>query len=185
MARMGSPTVDSEASRKWLGLGATLQGAADDIGVGRPQKAPVSTSREPRSLLEQFDDFVTNRPLRSASRKLYLDGHFARAVEEAFKCLNNEVRAKAGLISEDGATLMRKAFSPKSPTLGLNSLTTQNDRSEQEGYMNLFVGVMVGIRNPRAHDHQLQDDPDVALEMIVFANHLMRKLDSSAKVKGC
>lgn len=36
---------------------------------------------------------------------------------------------------------------------------------------------MTGIRNPRAHESQLVDTPESALEMIVLANHLMRKLD--------
>lgn len=173
--------MDGEAPRDWLDLGATLQQAADDIGVGRPQKTLTPTSNSGRSEIDQFDDLVTSGSLQSASRELFADGYYARAVEEAFKCLNNEVKAKSGLTLEDGAPLMRKAFSANSPVLELNKLTTQSEKNEQQGYMDLFAGAMIGIRNPRAHDHQIQDDPDVALEMIVFANHLMRMLDGSTK----
>lgn len=173
--------MDGEVLREWLALGGTLQQAADDIGVGRPQKSPLSASAGPRSAIELFDDLVASSSLRSASRDLFVDGHYARAVEEAFKCLNNEVKNKAGLTSQDGASMMRSAFNPKKPALKINPLATQSEKDEQQGYMELFAGVMSGIRNPRAHDHQLQDDPDVALEMLVFANHLMRKLDGAAK----
>lgn len=173
--------MDSEAARELLALGATLQQAADDIGVGRPQKTTDQAADGAASALAGFDELVTSSDLQSASRQLFADAHYARAVEEAFKCLNNEVKAKSGLTSEDGAPLMRKAFSANSPVLELNKLTTQSEKNEQQGYMDLFAGAMIGIRNPRAHDHQIQDDPDVAQEMIVFANHLMRMLDGSTK----
>ncbi len=110
------------------------------------------------------------------SRKLFEDGHYARAVEEAFKCLNNAVKDKAELPEEDGSSLMRRAFSLDSPILLLNELRTRSDRAEQVGYMDLFAGAITGIRNPRAHEHDLDDHPDVALELLALANHLMRKL---------
>ena len=175
--------MDTDAARELLALGAMLQRAADDIGVGRPQKAPPSASNEPRSEIEQFDDLVTSSPLRSASRKLFADGHYARSVEEAFKCLNNEVKAKSGRSKLDGDKLMRHVFSVKSAALALNDLESQSEEDEQRGYMDLFAGSMTGIRNPRAHEHHLEDDPDIALEMIVLANHLMRRLEASTKVK--
>ena len=45
--------------------------------------------------------------------------------------------------------------------------------------MDIFAGVMAGIRNPRAHEHELEDEPEVALELIILANHLMRKLQDT------
>ena len=76
---------------------------------------------------------------------------------------------------------MRTAFSAKSPILLLNSFLSQSDRNEQLGYMDLYAGAMTGVRNPRAHEHDMEDDPQVALELLVIANHLMRKLNGSTK----
>ena len=132
-----------------------------------------------RAWVEIFDELVTNEPLREASGSLFQDGHYARAVEESFKCLNNTVREKSGLTSQDGAALMRNAFSANNPVLNLNGFQTQSERDEQQGYMDIYAGAMTGIRNPRAHDHQLIDSPEAALEMITLANHLMRKLDAA------
>jgi uncharacterized protein (TIGR02391 family) len=96
---------------------------------------------------------------------LFYEGHYALAVEEAFKCLNNFVKSKAGTRA-DGAELMRNVFTPKNPTLALNSLKTDSQRDQQLGYMDIFAGSMIGIRNPRAHEHQYLDEPQVALEML-------------------
>lgn len=132
-------------------------------------------------LVDLFDHMVTDKHLQHASRKLFVDKHYARSVEEAFKCLNNAVKEKSGLEAKDGAALMRAAFSAKSPVLRFNELQTKSDQDEQLGFMEIFAGSMTGIRNPRAHDHQLADSPGVALEFLILANHLMRKLDLANK----
>ncbi len=124
---------------------------------------------------------VDREAIRSVSRKLFEDGHYARSVEEAFKCLNNAVKEKSGLSDQDGYRLMQGAFSAKSPVLRLNDLLTVSDKDEQLGYMNMFAGAIAGIRNPRAHEHEIDDQPDVALELLTLANHLMRKLEASTK----
>ncbi len=120
-----------------------------------------------------YDLLVTDLALRDTTRQLFLDGHYALAVEEAYKCLNNTVKTRSGLDS-DGADLMRTALSPKKPVLALNPLKTRSQQDQQLGYMEVLAGCMTGIRNPRAHEHRYLDQPSVALELIVFANHLMR-----------
>lgn len=93
------------------------------------------------------------------------------------------LREKSEIANQDGAGLMRSAFSAHSPVLFLNAFQSQSERDEQLGYMEIFAGSMTGIRNPRAHDHQLTDEQDVALELLVLANHLMRKLASATKTE--
>ena len=166
----------------WHSLAIGIQQEADEIGVGRPSSSSPHTNRTLDSTVSKFDELVTDGFLLSTCRDLFVDGHYARAVEEAFKCLNNKVKEKASLSSPDGAAMMRNVFSKNKPTLKLNSLVTQSEKDEQLGYMDVFAGAMTGIRNPRAHDHQLEDDAEVALELLVLANHLMRKLDASTIV---
>ena len=144
------------------------------------RRADTSISNVPS--LDCFEELVTNNLIRESSSSLFRDGHYARAVEEAFKCLNSAVRTKSGVNDKDGADLMRAAFSANSPVLSLNAFQSLSDRNEQRGYMDIYAGVMTGIRNPRAHEPGLLDDPEVALEMLIVANHLMRKLESSTLV---
>lgn len=146
-----------------------------------PEPSPKSWSDADHSLAQRYDSVVTNELIQRASRQLYLDGHYSSSVERAFVCLSNAVKDKSGRTAADGAELMRTAFSAKSPILKLNTFQSPSERNEQQGYMDIFAGSMTGIRNPRAHDHQLLDSPDVALELLVLANHLMRKLDSAIK----
>ncbi len=161
-----------------LDVASQIQREADSLGLGR--RGGLSKQGE-RSPLDRFDEVVTSHPLRSASRKLFADGHYAHAVQAAFLRLNNEVKLKSGLSAADGDGLMRTAFSAINPILRMNPLKTLSERNEQRGYMDIAAGAMTGIRNPRAHEHDLEDSPDTALEMLTLANHLMRKLDGATK----
>lgn len=121
--------------------------------------------------------------MRSATERLFFDEHFARAVEEAFKCLNNYVKTRSGLKNADGADLMRSVFSPKNPVLRVNRMKSQSQISEQQGYMDIFAGCMTGIRNPRAHEHRITDAQEEALELISIADHLISKERKTIKAR--
>ncbi|MDE2702300.1 MAG: TIGR02391 family protein [Chloroflexota bacterium] len=147
-------------------------------GIGQSQKSPPR--RPIRSVSEimlgrQFDAIVTEKLLTEVSRDLFVGGHFTRAVEEAYKCFDNEVKRLSGLREVHGATLMTKAFSPKNPVLRMNGLVEESERNEQSGYMRMFEGSMIGIRNPRAHECTDFDDRQSALELLAMANHFLRK----------
>lgn len=128
-----------------------------------------------------FDEIVTNKTLRKKTEKLFKDGHHARAVEEAYKLLDNVVKKKANLQNSNstGASLMQKVFSPKNPILKLNSGTTVSEQDEQFGYMQVFAGCMTGIRNPRAHESDWEDTEERALQLLAFANHLIERAQLS------
>ena len=136
-------------------------------------------TRERSDALVYFDIAVTDRKLRQVCRKLVADGHYTLAVEQAFKYVNNMVKEKSGVTEKDGTDLMFSVFSDKSPVLMLNPLQSQSDKNEQEGYQHIFAGVMMGIRNPRAHQHEILDSPQDAVERLVIANHLLCVLDRS------
>ncbi len=121
---------------------------------------------------------VTDSELLKVVSKLFNDGHHARAVEEAFKYLNNLVKRKTGE-SRDGAKLMKEVFSPVNPKLKLNSLVTRSEEDEQLGYMEIMAGVMTGIRNPRAHEHDWEDSESHALQLLSWANHLVEKVKNA------
>ena len=108
-------------------------------------------------------------------------GHYSEAVEKAVKVLNDLVRDKSGL-ELDGSPLMQKAFSPKDPVLSFNTLSDQSERDEQQGFMYLFAGAVMGIRNPRAHKI-IEDDPQQALEFIALISLLVKMLNQSKLVE--
>jgi uncharacterized protein (TIGR02391 family) len=115
-----------------------------------------------------------------AASELYRDGHYANAIEDAVKALNDLVRMRSGEVL-DGTTLMQKAFSPNNPILRFNSLADQSDKDEQLGFMMMFTGAVAGLRNPRAHK-LIKDDPERALEFIAFVSLLAKLLDGAEKV---
>lgn len=144
-------------------------------------KTPQPTSkREPKNtselFLRLFDSMQLHPKIVEASRKLFEDEHYRDAILRAFIEVNNFVKAKTGL-ELDGKALMSKAFRIENPVIKLNELKTQSEKDEQEGFMFLFMGAMVGIRNPKAHDNIIQADPLRTLEYLAFASLLMRRAE--------
>lgn len=134
-------------------------------------------ARLPRSTCT-LQALVEDPDLQRVVLKLFMDGHYTRAVEEAFKFLNNLVKRRAGL-PEDGAPLMRRAFSLNSPILTLNSGRSRSEQDEQQGHMEILAGCMTGIRNPRAHEHDWVDNEKRALQLLAFADYLVQRVKSA------
>ena len=170
-------------AKRLLGIAKTLQNQVNDAGMGVAESKGDSPVAKERTLLDRFDEVVTDAELSLTCRQLFVDEHYARSVEEAFKHLNNAVKEKSGLSNVDGETLMQQAFTPNNPKLRLNRMRTPTDDNEQRGYMNLYSGAMTAIRNPRAHEHRIQDDPETALELLTLCNHLMGRLGTSIKTR--
>lgn len=125
--------------------------------------------------------YVRDRELLKVAEKLYADGYHARAVEEGSKLLINVVKRVSGRKDLDGAPLMNTVFSPKNPVLKLNALQTQSERDEQQGYMQILAGVAIGVRNPRAHEHDWEDSDEHALQLLVMLDHLMVRVKAATK----
>jgi len=135
---------------------------------------------EPNLQLRELSKKIIVSPeITKMCLKLYQDDHNALAAETAFKLINNYVKEKSGLTSLDGMSLMQTAFSVSNPKIKLNKLKTKSEKDEQLGYMNILTGCMVGIRNPRAHEHNYQDSERTTFELLILADHLMQKLQSA------
>ncbi len=145
--------------------------------------APLKVRLAESNMNELYDTMITNKSLRRKTEKLFKDGHHVRAVEEAYKLIDNLVKKKADLEKTDftGAALMNKVFSPKNTLLKLNEGKSSSEQNEQAGYMQIYAGCMTGIRNPRAHDTDWEDTEERALQLLTFANHLIERVHLSIK----
>lgn len=129
-----------------------------------------------------FSQTVVENEIVSVSRDLFASGHYNIAVAEAFKALDKFVETKAGT-GKSGTDSMREAFSPKNPILCWSSRSTSSERDEQEGYGHIYAGAMLGIRNPTTHEFNWVDNDQLALELLVFAQHLLRKAKLANKLR--
>lgn len=104
------------------------------------------------------------------------------AVLEAMKSVTSRLRLLSGLTT-DGAALVERCFSTKSPVLKINELTTETDKGEQRGFMNLLVGLYGTFRNPTAHEAKIEwpmTEQD-ALDILTTISLIHRKLDRVRK----
>jgi uncharacterized protein (TIGR02391 family) len=135
-------------------------------------KAPATRTSPVRRLsIEHFHPEVTK-----AASPLFADGHYSNAVYEAFKSIEVRVRELTG-IDKSGAPLMGDAFGSKEPKLRLATSSGRSGIDEQEGFLSLFRGSMLAVRNPKAHEPVRDEDPVQALEYLGLASLLHHRLD--------
>jgi uncharacterized protein (TIGR02391 family) len=106
---------------------------------------------------------------------LFASGHYSLAVQEAYKAVEKFVQRRAKEHGLSGTKLMQNVFSLDSPRLFWTGRINPSEEDEQKGYMMLYAGAMLGIRNPVTHEFNWVEDRDVALELLLFAQHLLRK----------
>lgn len=120
----------------------------------------------------------------TVSKALFDDRHYAdanlAAFREVIKRLKDYYKAKTGA-EKDGDTLMNHAFGceGRTPLIAFNGLSSTEEIDEQKGLMYLFKGI-VGIRNRKAHEWVVLDNPLKAVEYLALASLLMRLLDEHA-----
>jgi len=130
--------------------------------------------------LKALGELEIHPEIEQAVVKLFRDGHYANAVEDACKVLDGLVKIRSGKYDISGTELMQNVFSPKNPVLRFSDLQTQTEQSEQQGMMFLYAGAMLALRNPRAHEI-IEDDPEKALEYIAFLSLLAKSLDKAKR----
>lgn len=141
--------------------------------------------RASKTVGNQKQDFnwgMIHSVIREVAQPRFASKQYADAVEAALKEINEvikfEYKKRTGS-EEDGTPLMRKAFG-QNPVIKLNDLSTESKKNIQEGYMNIFAGTMIGIRNPKAHSNLTIDEID-SWEKIMLASHLMKMFENRIK----
>ena len=122
--------------------------------------------------------------IKEISLELFRNKHYAQAVFESAKALNNYVKEKAGITDRDLSDTMTRIFNENNPIIKLNDLATRSDKDEQEGFRFLYMGAMKGIRNPKAHDNIKQEDKNRTLEYLAFLSLLFRRAEEGKVEKN-
>lgn len=123
--------------------------------------------------------------LKFCKEELVADNYF-HSVFEATKSVAEKIRNKSGL-TIDGSTLVDEAFSfkEKIPHLALNSLQTENEKSEQTGFMHLVKGLFGMFRNTTAHAPKIKwkiEEQD-ALDILSMTSLIHRRLDAAIEAR--
>jgi uncharacterized protein (TIGR02391 family) len=151
---------------------ATLNGYIDEL----------KTEIGGYSLVPSVDFFnELDSAIRQVSQQLFKDSHYAESVSAAFKELNRQVQEeykKRRGVELDGVDLMHTAFSKNNPTFALADQSTTSGKNTQQGFMELFAGSMIGIRNPHAHEN-LKLDQDRAKHFLYLASLLMKTFNAA------
>jgi uncharacterized protein (TIGR02391 family) len=89
-------------------------------------------------------------------------------------------------LTDDTATLVDKTLAGDSPILAINPLSTESERSEQRGFVNLVKGTFGMFRNTTAHEARIlwtMDKAD-AEDLLSLASLIHRRLDSATTRKS-
>lgn len=112
----------------------------------------------------------------SVAKSLFDSGHYFQAEFEAFKSLESRVRELAGS-DKSGVDLMGEAFRATSPLIDTATDPGRSGAAQREGYLALFRGAMLAVRDPKAHILARDLEPSDTLEYLAFASLLHRRLD--------
>jgi uncharacterized protein (TIGR02391 family) len=138
----------------------------------------TSAAPEAERMLHPFDKRNVHHALPSKVKKLFDDGHYAESTFQAFKFVDKTIQ-KLSTAKGSGFKLMMTALNDESPLVQLTACKTETEKNEQKGYQFLFAGSMLAIRNPRGHEYDIEDSPDICLDHLSLASVLLRKLEQS------
>jgi uncharacterized protein (TIGR02391 family) len=122
--------------------------------------------------------------LKFCRAELVVDNYF-HAVFEATKSVAEKLREKTCLGS-DGSQLVDEALGIRKagcPRLAFNSLTTESERNEHSGLMNLIKGLFGAFRNTTAHTPKIHwniTEQD-ALDILTTISLVHRRLDTAVR----
>ncbi len=188
-ARYARQPARFEPLRTNVNRALAFSGLAIDAAGKLYNITPAQTLTEANRRAEELRADLTQRGvhhdvLRFCRAELVADNYF-HAVLEATKSIADKIRSRTGL-TDDTATLVDKTLAGDSPILAINPLSTESQRSEQRGFVNLVKGTFGMFRNTTAHEARIlwtMDKAD-AEDLLSLASLIHRRLDSATTRKS-
>jgi uncharacterized protein (TIGR02391 family) len=116
-----------------------------------------------------FPDYF-DAALQRWVKPLFSRGDYDTAVFRAIKEVETRVRKKSGFKTDYGRGLMLKAFGETGPLMA-------SDNEGRKAAREMFAGAISFCKNPSSHHEIDFDDPREVVDMISFANQLLRIVD--------
>lgn len=117
--------------------------------------------------------------VRELAQERFEMGYYADSVLICLREINSKLKKFAidnGREERDGADLITNIFSIKTPLIILADLQTETGRNIQLGYMKIFEGMMIGIRNPKSHENMYPDQTRT-IHFLFMVSFMVSKLD--------
>ncbi len=168
-----------------------------EIGATLAQKMPDSLWKIGQELLPDLEDSIDkyysaqsyseidfsiidllhSRIVVSAYAQ-FRSGLYRDAVLNSVIAVFDYLRERSGLES-DGAKLAAEALSVENPRIVLSSLENESGRNEQKGFLQIFQGYYLGVRNPKAHSLAIKPTKKIAAQYLVFSSLLCRRIEQA------
>ena len=190
--------ISHDIERKFPYFSQELFGMKDHMFVGCGTINPVVFGQAIEILksLQQADNTkeagaweLIHPKIAVVSQKLFEDGHYANAAEDAFVEINDRVKKLFMKVNPtatkvpDGQAAMNTVFSDNAPLVEFCDRSTETGSNIQRGYMQMLAGAMSALRNPKAHANITITKAD-AMRHLMFASMLMYKIDEAVNYSG-
>ena len=194
----GPIKISHDIERKFPYFSQELFGMKDHMFVGCGTINPVVFGQAIEILksLQQADNTkeagaweLIHPKIAVVSQKLFEDGHYANAAEDAFVEINDRVKKLFMKVNPtatkvpDGQAAMNTVFSDNAPLVEFCDRSTETGSNIQRGYMQMLAGAMSALRNPKAHAN-ITITKDDAMRHLMFASMLMYKIDEAVNYSG-
>lgn len=160
-------------------------GTINPVAFGQVIEILNTLRQESASLHMGMWDYIHPR-IAAVSKKLFEDGHYANAAEDAFIEINDRVKKLFRIVKPDvdkvpdGHNAMNTVFSDNNPLVEFCDRTNDTGSNTQKGFMQMLSGAMSALRNPKAHAN-ITLAKDDAVRQLMFASMLMYKIDEAVK----
>jgi uncharacterized protein (TIGR02391 family) len=180
-ARFIGRSEEFERSRQQLNTALAFSGleygADGEFRQVTAAKTLDEAEKRVRTIRAKFQGRRLHPEVVKYCRTELLQDNYFHAVFESTKGLAQRIRDLTG-VHADGASLVDQVFSLERPRLALNTLRTQNEKSEHKGFAALLKGCFAAVRNPLAHEPKiLWEGEDDAADYLSLISLLHRKLD--------